>query len=139
MEKWMYCLAGIYIAWMAVVDLIRKEIPVLPGLICGGVILLTQLLSGNNWLFRLSGMVIGIALLLLNRITKGKIGAGDALVYTVTGAALGFTRNLELLMLSLLFASLAAIALIVIRHVGRNYAMPFIPFTAVAYGMVVLL
>jgi leader peptidase (prepilin peptidase)/N-methyltransferase len=132
-------IVAIYIIWMAVTDLLHKEIPVVPGIVCILVVSLVQILSGNAWTGWLPGSLIGVFLFLLNRITRGKIGKGDALVYVVTGAALGFAGNLELLMFSLLLASVGALVLIVFRRVGRNYAMPFIPFTAAAFGMVVLL
>jgi prepilin signal peptidase PulO-like enzyme (type II secretory pathway) len=139
MEKLIYALVGIYIGWMAVTDIVHKEIPVWPGVVCTGVVSIIRVLAGNGWGCWIPGMGIGFFLFLINRISKGKIGAGDALVYVVTGAALGWIRNLELLIVSLFLASLGALILIVVRHVGRNYAMPFLPFTAVAFGMVVIL
>ena len=75
----------------------------------------------------------------VSRISRGQVGTGDALVYFVTGLALGFMRNVELLMISLFLASVVALLLVVVRRVGKHYALRFIPFTAVEFGVVVCL
>jgi len=80
-----------------------------------------------------------VALYIVSKLSRGSIGEGDALVYMVTGVSVGFFRNFELLVLSLFFASMTGLFLLVTRKVGRKYAMPFIPFTAVAYGVVMML
>lgn len=86
-----------------------------------------------------SGAGVGILLLLLAKVTGGSIGSGDALVYIVTGTGLGFVKILDVLFLSLLMSAVVAGALFIFRHVGKKYAIPFVPFTAIAYGLVVLL
>lgn len=139
MEKINCLLVGGYLLAMAVMDWRVKTIPVIPGVVCMVVIVLLQILSGRAWGEWLPGIAIGVFLYVVNRASRGKIGAGDALVYVVTGLALGFVKNLELLMVSLLFAAAAALVLIVMRHAGRNDTIPFIPFTAAAFGVVVFL
>ena len=139
MEQTGMVIAGGYLAVMAVIDHRYKKIPVMPGVVCMVFVALAQVVAGSPVREWLPGVGIGLFLLIVSRMSRGSIGAGDGLVYLVTGLALGFFRNLELLVISLLFASLAGLGLMVFRKVGRKYAMPFVPFTAVAYGMVLMI
>lgn len=139
MENVCIVLTGIYLVIMAVIDRRTKKIPVIPGVVCMGMVSLLQIVDGKEPGAWVPGIFVGIMLYMVSRISRGKIGSGDALVYVVTGLVLGFARNLELLLFSLLMASFVALLLVVVRRVGRNYAIPFVPFTAVAFGMVVCL
>ena len=83
-------------------------------------------------------MLVGVVLFAVSKVSRGAIGEGDALVYTLTGALLGITGNMELLLISLLLCSLVSLGLIVFRRVGRQYKIAFVPFIAIAYGVVVI-
>lgn len=131
--------AGIYVAMMAAVDLRKKEVPVLPGIVCAAVITAMQLLAGRIWLEWLPGAAVGLLIWGAGRVSHGQIGEGDALVYLVLGLALGLAGSAEVLMISLFLAAIAGIGMMFRYRVGRRYAMPFIPFTAAAYGMVMFL
>lgn len=132
-------IAGGYLAVMAVIDHRHREIPVAPGAACMVFIALAQFVAGTPAGEWLPGAGIGIFLFVISRLSRGGVGSGDALVYLVTGLALGFPRNLELLILSLVLAALTGLVLLVFRRVGRKHEMPFVPFTAVAYGVVLML
>ena len=45
----------------------------------------------------LGGLAVGVGVLLLSRLTDGRIGDGDGLLLMATGTFLGFVRNLALL------------------------------------------
>lgn len=139
MEKSGILIAGIYLAVMAVIDRRQKKIPIAPGVVCIVFIVLAQIVAENRVGGWLPGIWIGVFLLIVSKLSRGGIGEGDAMVYFVTGLALGFFRNLELLMLSLIFAAMTGLVMLVVKKVGRKYTLPFVPFTAVAYGMVLLL
>ena len=130
---------GGYLAVMAVIDRRRKEIPVIPGIFCLVVLALAQIVNGKGWIHWVPGLLIGLFLYLVSKVTRGAIGEADALVYLLTGIALGFFRNLELLICSLFLASFVSGFLLVFCRVGKKYRVPFVPFTALAYGMVTLL
>lgn len=139
MEPIITILTAIYLAVMAVIDRRTKTIPVLPGIIGTIAIAIAQMMdhvSGWQWI---PGVLVGVFLYFISRATKGAVGEGDALVYTLTGVALGFFRNLELFILSLFLSSLVAGFLLVFRRVGKDCKIPFVPFTAVAYGVVMFL
>lgn len=79
------------------------------------------------------GVFIGILLLLISIITKGKVGIGDGLIVSVLGLFLGFWDNLLLLMTSLFLSAIFAVLLIVIKREDRSYQIPFIPFLLVGF------
>ncbi len=139
MRQSMLAVTGVYLVVMAVCDIRAKKIPLLPGIlgiifVCAG-----NLILHISWVHWVLGMAIGIALGVIGRVSRGAIGGGDALVYCLTGAYLGFFENLELLFISLMLSSLVSLFLITVRHVGKRYSIPFVPFTALAFGMVMFL
>lgn len=135
----MLVITGIYLVIMAVMDHRTGKIPVLPGLFCIICAAAAQILMGKGISVFLPGLLPGICLFLISKVTRGQVGAGDALVYLAAGGTLGAGRTFCLLLSSLIFASFAALFLIVIRHAGRKDTIPFVPFTAAAYGLVVCL
>ena len=80
-----------------------------------------------------------VFLYLMSKATRGAVGEGDALVYLMTGVTLGFFGNIELLTLSLFFSAIVSVFLLVFRKVGKKKRIPFVPFTAIAYGVVMVL
>lgn len=130
---------GVYLIGMAVIDWKNKEIPLWPGVLCLGSLTLGQFISGQDWRFFLSGACVGVFLYIISRLSRGGIGEADALVYSITGLLLGFYHNMELLLISLFMAAIVGGYLMIVRHVGRKYKIAFVPFTALAYGVVVLL
>ncbi len=139
MKEAIFIMTGIYLAGMAVLDRRYKRIPIIPGIVCLIFVILGQFIAGNCVVQWLAGVLIGAFLYGVSRISRGSIGEGDAIVYLVTGAALGFYRNLELLMLSLTLAAMTSLILLAVKKVGKKYRIPFIPFTAAAYGVITLL
>ena len=131
-------IVGLYLLAMAVIDGRKKRIPILPGVICLVCVIAGQIVIRTCWQFWISGMLVGVVLFAVSKVSRGAIGEGDALVYTLTGALLGITGNMELLLISLLLCSLVSLGLIVFRRVGRQYKIAFVPFIAIAYGVVVI-
>ncbi|MBR6229052.1 MAG: prepilin peptidase [Eubacterium sp.] len=130
---------SIYLLIMAIIDFRKKAIPLLPGVICLLAVSTVLLVAGTGVLSLAMGVLIGALLYGISRISRGGLGQADALVYAVTGAVLGFYKNLELLLVSLILAALIGLFLLVVKKVGRKYRMPFVPFTFIAYGMVIFL
>ena len=132
-------LVAVYLIVMSVVDIRKKEILLWPGILCLGLVGTTRLVAGIHPVGIGLGVGIGVMLYGVSRITRGGIGGADALVYAVTGATIGFTRNLELLLISLILAALVGGLLLLIRKAGLKTRMPFVPFTLVSYGLVLLM
>lgn len=96
---------------------------------CLDVIFHTELLVWE----RLLGVLIGICLLVVSKVSRGQVGMGDGYVLCTIGATIGFSRNLELLCYSMFIAALAAMVLLVIKHYNKKQTMPFIPFLFLGY------
>lgn len=139
MEAAIVVITSGYLVTMAVIDRRKKEIPILPGILCLIFLVFAQVIKGGDWKHWLPGILVGIILYVISKLSKGSIGEGDAFVYMVTGISMGFVRNLELLIISLFLASFVGSILLITKRVGRKYAIPFVPFTTVAYGMVMML
>lgn len=138
LENTMMGMVGICLAVMAVVDRRNKEIPILPCVICLVCVVVGQIVNRTPWQTWLPGILVGVGLYVVSKGSRGAIGEGDALVYVLLGSFLGLIKTIELLLLSLFICSLFSIGLLFFRHVGRNYRIAFVPFTAIAYGLVML-
>lgn len=138
MEQYrMIILAG-YLFIMSIMDLIVKRISYVASAICFIGIVLSFIFEaiegGMPDLFSLAGVILGIALILLSKVTDGSIGMGDGIVFCLTGMVLGLAGNFSLLCTSLLLSGILSIVLVCARVVKRNDSIPFVPFILLAYG-----
>lgn len=138
MNVFIFLITGIYLSVMAVIDHRLQKIPVLPCVIGILVIVLARVVDGDFWKW-MPGVAVGVFLYLMSKATRGAVGEGDALVYLMTGVTLGFFGNIELLTLSLFFSAIVSVFLLAFRKVGKKKRIPFVPFTAIAYGVVMVL
>ena len=82
-------------------DIREKKITVNITLFSGIIGIVMHLLFQNQSIYEmLAGMLPGVGILLLSRLTKGKIGMGDGIVFMLTGLYLGFGKNMMLMFLS---------------------------------------
>lgn len=127
-------LIGLLLIAAAIQDLFTKKIKVWMVILCAlFVCICIPFCKTQSLLDRISGIILGIGVVLLSRITKGKIGFGDGLVLCVTGLGLGFWGNLELFALALAIAAAFSIVLLIFRRVSRKHSIPFIPFLFISY------
>ena len=129
----------VYLIVMSVFDIKTLSIPLWPGIVCFGMLSVTLLVMGTTPLRIAAGILVGGLLYALSYVSRGGIGRADALVYVVTGTVLGLYKNLEVLFLSLTMAAMVGAFLLIFKKVDRKYRLPFVPFTCVACGMVMLL
>lgn len=117
-------------------DIKQKEITVTITLFSGIVGVVLHLLFQNQSIYdMLAGVLPGIFLLVLCRLTGGKIGMGDGIVFMLTGLYLGLFENLILMFLSFLLAGVCGLFLSAIRHCGRTEKLPLIPFLFLGYSL----
>ena len=81
----------------------------------------------------LLGLVPGILLLAVSRVTREALGMGDALLMLVLGIYLGLQNSVEVLLLALFLAAFWAGILMLICHKKRDYEFPFVPFLLLGY------
>ena len=125
-------LAGLLLE--AVIDIKKQKIwiPV--------IIIEIPFLLGLNYFIGRGGMLLWVAFLgagfvfyLLSIVTGEQIGKGDAFLFAMTGAGMGFFENIRLLYFTFLIAFFAAVFLWLIKKKGRNYRMPMAPFVLAAF------
>ena len=119
-----------------IMDVKKRRVPVWM-LALGGVLAVwAAFCRPSGYLEILTGSLPGVLLLLIAFATK-KAGYGDGIVLCCLGVALGGERSLLLFGLSLFLISLCALILLALRRVKRNTDLPFLPFLAVAWILVV--
>ena len=87
---------------------------------------------------RISGVAVGICVIMISLATRGKIGMGDGMLLCASGLGLGFWGNLELFAIALLIAAVVSIALLIFRLADRKKSIPFVPFLFLGYVFVAL-
>ena len=106
-------LIGLLLIIAAIQDIRWKKIKVGTVLTAAIIICFCVLFcSKPSVLDSLLGAALGLGVVLLSKITGGKIGVGDGLVLGITGIGLGFWSNIELFALALFMAAVFSIGLL---------------------------
>ncbi len=134
-----YLIVFAYLFFMMVYDIRKREIH-LPFSAAVALILLVRQIylvclgeaaaSHAFW-----GIMVGVFLVVLSVLTRGGIGIGDGILFMICGLLFGFYENSILLFLSLVFTAAVSGVLIITKHVGRKYTLPFAPFVFVGFGV----
>lgn len=134
-----YALLGM-LSLCTIEDCRNKKILLCPVFLFGIAGMLMHLYYRNMDIYSLlAGVLIGVFLLCVSKVTGGKIGAGDGLVLMVTGIYLGFENNTILFLHGLLFCGIWSLFLLVLKKKKRNDEVPFMPFLFLAYLEMLLL
>ena len=125
---------GVFLLIEGIRDLQKHKVSMITVMIAGilGVIFQFGIIQENG-LKIIGGILIGIMLLLLAKMTREKIGYGDGWIFVVTGIYMGFRNNMYLLLLSLFLASLVSICLLVFKKVNKKTELPFVSFVLPGY------
>lgn len=98
-----------------------------------GTIVLKVFLVEISWEMYFGGMAIGICIVSLKYLGIQMLGAGDGVVLAISGAAIGFWKNMELLVIGLFLASLYGIGKFIKDGINCEKEIPFIPFLFLGY------
>ena len=88
---------------------------------------------------RIGGLIVGLSIMLLSKITGGKIGMGDGLVLCVIGIGLGLWQTMEVVALALFFAAILSIILLSFGKADRKKKIAFVPFLLLAYVLILII
>ncbi|MBO6214730.1 MAG: prepilin peptidase [Lachnospiraceae bacterium] len=130
---------GILVLAGSIEDIRKRSLPSIP-LILGIIICAFSgfLLSGTDKGELIAGGILGGAIMLFSIFSGEKLGKADALVFIALGLSLGIWRTLNLMWLSFLAAGLTGLILIVFLHKPKNSTLPFLPFVAAAYIILII-
>ena len=131
---------GVFLLIEGIRDLQKHKVSMITVIIAGilGAIFQFGIIQENG-LKIIGGILIGIVLLSLAKITREKIGYGDGWIFVVTGIYLGFLSNMYLLLLSLFLASWASICLLAFKKVNKKTELPFVPFILPGYLLLLVI
>ena len=101
-----------------------------PLLLLGGMtaVLLHLFAQEESVFYLMTGMSVGIVLLLYSLVTHESIGYGDGCLFVMTGLFLGFWENLVLLLLASVLAGIGAAVLLFFRKKKKKERIPFVRF-----------
>lgn len=138
LEKAVVLLAGLFIsAW---IDL-KREIIYVPLIVCMGIIgVICHIFLQENTIWNLmSGMLIGVILLLGGIWSGEKIGYGDGVIFIMTGIFLGFWGNMLLLVIASILAGVTGTGLLLTHKKCKEEQIVFVPFIFISYVILLIL
>lgn len=138
LEKAVVLLAGLFIsAW---IDL-KREIIYVPLIVCMGIIgVICHIFLQENTIWNLmSGMLIGVILLLGGIWSGEKIGYGDGVIFIMTGIFLGFWGNMLLLVIASILAGVTCTGLLLTHKKCKEEQIVFVPFIFISYVILLIL
>lgn len=133
---WEFALTALWLIAMSIFDLFEKRVPVWL-LAAGGIPAIATAMytymKGTGSLSQiLFGMLPGVLLLAVAAMTK-KAGWADGIVLLIMGLLTGLWECMACFMVSLLAMSAVSLPLLVLRKVGKNATLPYIPFLCAGY------
>ena len=138
LEKAVVLLAGLFIsAW---IDL-KREIIYVPLIVCMGIIgVICHIFLQENTIWNLmSGMLVGVILLLGGIWSGEKIGYGDGVIFIMTGIFLGFWGNMILLVIASILAGVTCTGLLLTHKKCKEEQIVFVPFIFISYVILLIL
>lgn len=113
----------------AVFDIAKRRIPILL-IVVGflGVCILKRPLSVDDGYELLFGAASGAILVPVCILSRGRVGMGDALLFIVTGMAIGAIANLVLMWAVFLIAGLFGTVRVLLKKGSMKDELPLVPF-----------
>lgn len=120
--------------FFSIMDIQMRKVSVYMLAAAGAGSVLYQLLFGkmNLWLLT-GGCLIGVAFVLLSKITDEGIGYGDSIGIIVLGIFLGFWRVLTVISIAFFLLLCMLIPVMWKKCMSRKAALPFYPFLTGGY------
>ena len=127
---------------LLIISLIDLDIQKIPNIFVGIIFawaLLWQLISpALSWIDAALGLLVGGGITLLIALaSRGGMGGGDIKLFAALGFLAGWFDLLLIFLIAVLLGAVAGIILIIVQKKTVKAALPFGPFIAVAYVIVV--
>lgn len=119
-------------------DLKRRSISLRSLLLFGIVGIAANIVCKTGYEEMLLGVFTGVAVIFVSLLSKGALGIGDGGLFLVIGLYLGGWKNLEVLLVSMVFAAMASLVLLLFFREKGWKQLPFVPFVLAAYVEVML-
>lgn len=108
-----------------------KDLAVLLGVVLGFLLhLMFHRISVYNML---GGIMVGCVLYVISILSEGQIGKGDALLFMMTGAFLGFAMNIVLMWVASLCLCVYGGVKVLCKKASMKDRVAFAPFVLAAY------
>ena len=139
-NEWVF---GVFLIAAAWEDARKKSISIWLFLCAGAAGIVFCFLQGESLLGRLSGCLVGVALLAVSRLSNEAIGAGDGCFFIVSGLFFPVFFNLNLLIYGVSLSGLICGIYYMISRVSGRYVgketVPFLPFLVPVWLFMVII
>lgn len=109
-------------------DLKYKRVPNLINLFLFILVVISKIIDGDIYPALLSGIVAFFTFLIINIITKGKMGIGDTKYTSIIAIYFGYEFWLYSIIYCSIYAIVISISLYLLKKIQRDTKIPFIPF-----------
>ena len=86
----------------------------------------------------LLGITVGLGVILIGKLMKDGIGAGDGAVLSSIGVLIGGKMCLLVFLMAITISAAVVIVLLVFRKVKLKQELPFIPYILCAYMLILM-
>ncbi len=103
-------------------------------LLCLFIIIALYLLFNKHiGINNIVGLGFGLALSIIGKITKGKLGVGDGFMLSIIGFGIGFLNQLYIFLISLILIVIFSLFLIILKKINIKDSLPLAPFLLIGF------
>ena len=134
----LYAIVGGIMLICTLMDIKKKEISIWLFMIFGITTIFGCIVCAEQKGYLLAaGIIPGILLAVLAKITEQSIGYGDGIILAEIGLLTGIGKCMLILAVALALAGIFSLGIVVIKKVDKRYKIPFVPFLTIAYLAVI--
>lgn len=133
---------GVFLLWNSIVDIRKQKVSILSIAVCGGLWVVMKLCGYDFygvqetvefWKSLLWGILPGLMLCVVTRVSRGAIGTGDGVLILLLGLYLGIQKTMTTLAAAFFLAFFWAIGLLCFKKRKKDETFPFVPFITLGF------
>lgn len=134
-----------YLTILSIWDIREKKIPIqllVLGTSAVCVICAINLFFSGDLFWKIVTLIYGVVpggCMIAIAIATEKIGLGDGWTMMIVGLVLNYKMCIAILAVSMLLMAICSMAMLIARKVNRNTKLPYLPFLAMAWFLMVIL